>query len=186
MKMGLLKKLNFLNKIKENKIKKNFEEALAAEARKDYYEAEEKFRKVIEACPKFEEAYLGLARILKELDKNEEAEKILQEQLNKNPNPKIYCELSQIYVKLKNFKKAIEMSEKAISLDETLFEAYLSLGEALENIAAQRENYGHREEALEAYKKAWKAYLKAEELRHSYFLQEKCNTIGKKVLEMKI
>ncbi|EDM43861.1 Tetratricopeptide TPR_2 repeat protein [unidentified eubacterium SCB49] len=74
---------------------------------------------------------------------------VLEEDIEKNPTPEKYLNISLMYFNKGNFKKTIETARKALKLKSDYPEAYNNIGIAYHNL-------GKNDKAVEAYNKALK------------------------------
>lgn len=83
---------------------------------KKYPEAEQQFRAAVKLEPRGIDVYLSLAETLLKTDKTAEAETLLQQQLQENPQPEFVLLLAQQYSGEKQWSSAEQLLEKARQL----------------------------------------------------------------------
>ncbi|MCB4792524.1 MAG: tetratricopeptide repeat protein [Elusimicrobia bacterium] len=116
--------------------------------RKEYKEAEEMYKKAIEASPDYDQGYLGLGDCYRNTGRYEEAEQVYKKALKINPKSEWnYAVLGDLFRGLKRHEEAEQMYKKSVEVNPNYDHGYLGLGD----------NYRDElkyEEAGEMYNKA--------------------------------
>ena len=110
-------------------IEEIFQLALQNQNKKNFFEAKQLYKKVLELNPKIKEAEFNLGVIHEILSENEEAVKCYQRVLNTDPKHIFtYNNLGLIFNKLGKYRTSINYFNKAISLNPNYVNAYNNLG----------------------------------------------------------